>query len=312
MGARARWLGLAAVALVLVGCSSGESDPASDAGRAAAPAVPGPAGEAAAGATGDSAAKPQPPSAGSGAAADRYGTSSLRLEPALVRTATLDVEVDDVAARAGEAAAQARSAGGMVAGDDRSGTGDRARATLELKVPPDRMDALLDRLGQLGTERQRTSSTEDVTEEVADVGSRVATMQASIARVRAILARADRIGDVVAVEGELSRRITELESLQARQRVLAGRTGYATVTLQLYAKAGAAAAPPADRAGFAGGLQDGWSAFTAVVGWLLTGLGAVLPFLLVLLPLALAARWALRRTRPAAAPAGPPGPPAGS
>src|SRR5215212_648820 len=173
----------------------------------------------------------------------------------------MTVRVDDVAARARLAQDYARAAGGNVAGDNRSGAGDEARADLVLKVLPGRLDGVLDQLGALGEEQQRSSATENVTEQVADIGSRVATMQASIARVRAILARADRIGDVVAVEGELSRRITELESLQARQRVLAGRTGYATVTLQLYAKAAAATAPPADRDGFAGGLQDGWSAF---------------------------------------------------
>ena len=90
-------------------------------------------------------------------------------------------------------------------------------------------------------------------------------MQASIARVRTILSRADKIGDVVAVEGELSRRDAELESLQARQRALAGQVNYATITLQLQAGRAAAAAPAADRGGFAGGLAAGWHAFTAAV-----------------------------------------------
>ena len=166
---------------------------------------------------------------------------------------------------------------------------------------------MLDQLGALGEEQQRSSTTENVTEQVADVESRVATMQASIARVRAILSRATRIGDVVAVEGELSRRVTELESLQARQRALAGQVGLATVTLHLVARE-APAAGPVDRSGFLGGLQDGWSAFTRTIGWLLTVLGAVLPFLLIVVPAALAAQWALRRSRRPAPPA--PVPPA--
>jgi hypothetical protein len=207
--------------------------------------------------------------------------------------------VDDVTGKAGEAESTARAAGGVVAGDDRSGTGGGAHATLVLKVPPGRMDAVLDQLSRLGAEQSRTSSTQDVTEDVADIGSRVATMQASIARVRAILSRAEKIGDVVAVEGELSKRTTELESLQARQRALAGQVGYATVTLQLRGRSVAAAAPAPERGGFAGGLQDGWHAFTTAVGWLLTALGTLLPFLLVLVPVGLAVRWALRRARPA-------------
>ena len=57
-----------------------------------------------------------------------------------------------------------------------------------------------------------------------------------------------------------------------------------------------------------GGLTNGWDAFTTTVGALLTGLGAVLPFLLLLIPAALAVRWALaaqRRRSVSAAPIGP-------
>ena len=166
------------------------------------------------------------------------------------------------------------------------------------------MDAMLDQLGRLGHEQSRSSSTQDVTQDVADVDARVASMQASIARVRAILSRAERIGDVVSVEGELSRRTTELESLQARQRALAGQVHYATITLLLKADRAAAPAAPADRGGFAGGLRDGWHAFTAALGWVLTAVGALLPFLLLAVPVAVA--WAaLRRRRLTAAPSAP-------
>jgi hypothetical protein len=290
-------LGLAAVSIALagtlIGCSAGSGSGSSS--SAAGVADSGAVAPAAAALP----AKSAPPES---------TTDDIALQPALIRTAQLTVVVADVTGRAAEAASTARAAGGVVAGDDRSGAGTDAHATLVLKVPPGRMDSVLDLLSKLGTEQSRTSSTQDVTEDVADIGSRVATMQASIARVRAILSRAEKIGDVVSVEGELSKRTTELESLQARQRALAGQVDYATITLQLRARPAAAAAPPADRGGFAGGLTNGWDAFTTTVGALLTGLGAVLPFLLVLIPVGLAARWALlaqRRRSVSAAPIAP-------
>jgi hypothetical protein len=295
-----------ALAGALAGCSSGSSGSGSDTGSAASNTI----GEQAVGAPGSAV-----PAAGSqaadsatatgGKAAAPGDTSAIRIEPALIRTADLTVVVDDVPGRAGAAESAARAAGGVVAGDDRSGSGSGAHAKLVLKVPPGRLDALLDQLGKLGTEQSRTSSSQDVTEDVADIGSRVATMQASIARIRAILSRADKIGDVVAVEGELSTRTTELESLQARQRALAGQVSYATITLDLRAHGAAAAPAPVDRSGFAGGLQDGWHAFTATVGWLAMVLGALLPFLIVGIPLALAARWAVRRRTATPAASGP-------
>lgn len=300
MGGRARWLGAAGLALALVGvlaaCTGSGQDQGTSAGAGAAGsapdrAAPNPAAEA-------NAAPPN--AAAKDSAAD---TASITLRPALIRTAELTVVVHDVPDAAAAAGAAARAAGGAVAGDDRSGSGADAHATLVLKVPPEKMDAMLDRLGRLGREQSRSSSTQDVTQDVADVDARVASMQASIARVRAILSRAERIGDVVSVEGELSRRTTELESLQARQRALAGQVNYATITLRLTADRAAAPAPPPDRAGFVGGLRDGWHAFAATLGWVFTALGAVLPFLLLAVPVAVALL--LRRRRLTAAPSAP-------
>jgi hypothetical protein len=308
MGGRARWLGAAGLALalaaVLAGCS-GSSQGASSGAGAGAVSAPGRAGTAAQ--AEEEPEKAAPNAAAPNAAAPRTSTTdstaSIALRPALIRTAELTVAVEDVPAEAAAAGAAARAAGGAVAGDDRSGSGADAHATVVLKVPPEKMDAMLDQLGRLGHEKSRSSSTQDVTQDVADVDARVASMQASIARVRAILSRSERIGDVVSVEGELSRRTTELESLQARQRALAGQVNYATITLQLTANRAAAPAPPPDRAGFAGGLRDGWHAFTATLGWVFTAFGAVLPFLLLALPVAGA--WALRRRRLSVAPSAP-------
>jgi hypothetical protein len=293
----------AAAVVGLAGCSSGGADSGEGGGGGARSAV-GPVEQAAPGAVADAPAGDGARKSGAGSAVQRIELA----EPALIRTAELTVRVDDVPARARLAQDYARAAGGSVAGDNRSGSGAEARADLVLKVPPGRLDGVLDQLGGLGEEQQRSSTTEDVTEQVADVESRVASLQASIARVRAILSRATQIGDVVAVEGELSRRVTELESLQARQRALAGRVQLATVTLHLVARNGAAAVP-AERRGFLGGLAAGWSAFIATVGWLLTGLGAVLPFLLLAAPVTLVALWVLRRSRrvPPPAPTGPAG-----
>ena len=307
MGGRARALGAVGLALVLAGVLAACTGSSQGSGAAGSALAPDSGGAAAAKDAGPAAPQDKagavaaPNAAANGSTAE--STASVTLRPALIRTAELTVVVDDVPAEAAAAGAAARAAGGAVAGDDRSGSGADAHATLVLKVPPEKMDAMLDQLGRLGHEQSRSSSTQDVTQDVADVDARVGSMQASIARVRAILSRADRIGDVVAVEGELSRRTTELESLQARQRALAGQVNYATITLQLKASRAATPAAPADRSGFVGGLRNGWHAFAATLGWVLTGLGAMLPFLLLAAPVAIA--WALRRRRLPAAPSAP-------
>ncbi len=66
--------------------------------------------------------------------------------------------------------------------------------------------------------------------------SRIATQRASVERVRKLMEEARQLSDVVTLEGELSRRQAELESLLARQAALKDSTSLATITLELSEK----------------------------------------------------------------------------
>jgi hypothetical protein len=168
-------------------------------------------------------------------------------------------------------------------------------STTTLRLDNDKVDALLRDVAGLGTVEASSRSSADVTAEVADIDARVRNAQASLARVRALMSKATSIGDIVALEGELSRRQADLEALQARQRALADQTAQATVTVRLYGAD--APAPEAEQTGFLAGLSAGWSAFTGALVVALTVLGAVLPFLLVLGPIALVVWLVARRSR---------------
>jgi hypothetical protein len=145
--------GLLLAALLLTGCSS-------DAEQGASTASPEGGGSGA-----DAAAPAQ--EAAAGAAAGSEGSSAvadLRIAPgsALIRTADLEVRVDDVQDSAEAAARIARDAGGRVQAEDRSGTGPDRSASVELRVPSDRFDAVLTDLAELGDEQSRQVSSEDV------------------------------------------------------------------------------------------------------------------------------------------------------
>src|ERR1019366_6137503 len=87
---------------------------------------------------------------------------------------------------------------------------------LTLSVPAATLDAALDQLARIGTVLQRTLSTQDVTAQYVDTGSRLKTMRPSGERVRALMAQAKDVGQVVALEGELSQREADLESLESQ------------------------------------------------------------------------------------------------
>ena len=147
-------------------------------------------------------------------------------------TAEIDVATSDVATAASKARRIATSAGGELFGED-SINGENANATLTLKVPPDRLDQVLDDIGRLGNEKRRQLKADDVSQQVVDLASRIATDEVSVNRLRDFLAKATSTADVATLESELTRRETELETLRGQQRTLEGQVAMATIRVTL-------------------------------------------------------------------------------
>ncbi|HWU06087.1 MAG TPA: DUF4349 domain-containing protein [Streptomyces sp.] len=278
-------------------------DSASDS-RAAAPAAAG------AGAGEKSAAEPA-----DGASSAPEPGSPVAVH--VIRTATLSLEVRSVPEAVAAARSAAEDAGGLVAEETTErvdGTRDMSR--LVLRVPQSRYDEVLRGLAGSGKLLSRTSNAEDVTGQVVDVESRIATHRASVARVRELMDKAEKLTDVVSLEGELSSRQADLESLLAQQASLKDRTSLATVTLELGEPYEDGKDPGEEDTGFLDALAGGWDAFVTMLRWIAVAIGATAPFLaaaavLVLLWRLLRGRLPRRRTaprEPSGAPQAPPAP----
>lgn len=216
--------------------------------------------------------------------------------PMMVRRVTMEVQVDDVTKAVTRARATASGSGGWVeseevvpGGQDRPG-----HASLVLRVPSEGLDSVVASLGELGTVTGSRSSADDVKAEYKDVEARIATLEASADRLRELIGDATGVEAIAGLERELASREADLDGLKARLAVLADDVSRSTVTLHL-------AEDPADlgqtqeRSGFLGGLQQGWAAFIASVSFLLTALGALLPFLVLALLLLTPVLWWRRR-----------------
>jgi hypothetical protein len=193
--------------------------------------------------------------------------------------------------------------------DEQTGTDDEGRinrSQLVIRVPSQFFDEVMTDLGEVADLRSAKRTSEDVTTEVIDIGVRVRAQEQSLQRIELLLGRAQSLRDIIAIESELSRRQAELDSLKAQQAYLADQTSLSTITVFLEQSEKAAPAEP-EEAGFVAGLQRGWDALGGAATVLATGLGAVLPFLVVLLllgaPLWLLVRSLLRRRQAEAVPA---------
>ncbi|MEU0652532.1 DUF4349 domain-containing protein [Streptomyces albogriseolus] len=261
---------LLAAALLVTGCGGAGDSADSKAGAGVA------ADERADAQAGPGSAKQGAP----GGTADRSAPSAPRMAAEhIIRTASLTVRVKDVPTALDEARTATTGAGGYV-GDEttRRDSQGHERTRVVLRVPVDAYDRVLAALEGTGTLVERNASAVDVTDQVVDVESRIRSQRASVARIRELMDRATRLSDVVTLEGELSSRQADLESLLARQASLKDRTSLATITLTLSETPVKKAAKADDDPGFLDALAGGWGVFLTLLRWLMLALGAILPF----------------------------------
>lgn len=242
--------------------------------------------------------------AGGSAGRDAPATQPLLANRDIIYTADITIRAQNIDDAVKQVETRAADNGGVVYAEqvdltskDPNNPGN-ASATITLKVPPGNLQQTLDAIGKVGTEISRTEGSNDVTEQVVDVNARINAANASIARLTELLNHQGTVADLLNVESQLSQRDSDLESLEQQQKSLAAQTKSATITVHLQA------APPVAKAttvkkthtfGFLRGLRGGWHAFTKTVSGIATAFGALLPFLIVLAILAIAALVGRRR-----------------
>ena len=163
-----------------------------------------------------------------------------------------------------------------------------------VKVPPEGIDRLLAGLDDTGTVLSISQSAQDVTEQLVDLDVRIRNARESVARVREFMGRTEKLSDLVVLEGELTRRQTDLERLEAQQRNLSERVALSTVTIDIV-PTGSVDADDPDTIGEA--FSTGWDIFVSAMSTTGLVLALLTPFLITAAVLALLVRFVIRRRR---------------
>ncbi|BAC69935.1 hypothetical protein AQJ43_30635 [Streptomyces avermitilis] len=249
-------------ALALAGCSAADDGGGSSSdAKAAAPGA-------------------QKGAADSGSASGAKASGAPKLTAsAIIRTASLTVQVKDVPKALDDARTTVETAGGFIGNESTSRDArGHERTRVVLRVPSEKYDQVLGDLEGTGKLIDRSRKAEDVTDQVVDVESRIKSQRASVARVRELMDKATKLSDVVSLEGELSSREADLEALLAQQASLKDRTSLATITLSLSETPVKKAAAKDEDPGFLDALAGGWHVFVTLLRWIALAFGAVLPF----------------------------------
>ena len=218
------------------------------------------------------AVNPTKPGAADSAAEPAKSATVLSANRDIVTTGTVSLTVADPIAAADSVTGAVERAGGRVdsSTEQPATEGEKAGATLVLRIPAERLSATLSTIKQLGTVNSVSLKSDDVTTQSRDVDARITALQTSVDRLLDLMSKATTTADLITIESTLSARQADLDSLKAQKAALDDQVSMSTITLELHAKGTVAAPAPAT---FWSGLGTGWDALVATMSGLLVALG---------------------------------------
>lgn len=159
-------------------------------------------------------------------------------ERKIVRTAQLDIDVEDMDAALAALHSRVTEAGGSIAGSEVWGEKGSGRwATYEVRVPAQALDTFLSGAGSLGHVTREATQQTDMTGQYMDNASRLASANAQKQRLDELFAQAQDMDDIVALTDAIFEVQQEIDSLTGANAWIDSRAAQSTVTLSLREKA---------------------------------------------------------------------------
>ena len=113
-----------------------------------------------------------------------------------------------------------------------------------MRVPVEKLPAVLEQIRGLGRVVHEQLSSEEVTAQVVDLEARLRNSRATEERlIRVLQERTGKVGDILQVEREIARTREEMERMEAQRKNLLARVELATVAVTLVEEFQAELAP---------------------------------------------------------------------
>ncbi len=172
---------------------------------------------------------PEPTIAGASGGGSGGQNPAGQQDRKLIKTGSISLEVEQLAATEEAVLAWCQSFGGYVA----SSFNHETNAAFTVRIPAVRFDDAMAAAGNLGRVRSRNVSTQDVSEQFYDLRTRLDTRKILRDRLQSYLAQAKDMEDLLHIERELNSTLTEIESMEGRMRRLSNQIDYSTITVDL-------------------------------------------------------------------------------
>ncbi len=159
---------------------------------------------------------------------------------------------------------------------------DARSTTMTLRIPAEKLDAFLSEVNESVRVTSQRSNVDDVTETYIDIESRIASLETEQAALMAMLEKAEKLEDVIAIQGRLTEVRGSLESYKARKKSYDTLIDYSTVNLYI----DEVERETPENSGFWSDAGNAFSTGLSVLGKMLRGIGIFLvgatPFLAVM------------------------------
>jgi len=177
--------------------------------------------------------------------------------------------------------------GGFISGTDAQAnpaTSDQQIRTgvVSFMVPAAKFDDTIDQLSKLGKVQNEHITGQDVSAQYVDLQARLANAQAQRDAMLALLRKAQTVSDIIAVQAQLGQITGLIEQLKGQINYLDHNTAFSSVSVTLTEAGAPAPTTQTDSWGFVTALNDAAHNFVATVNYVITGLGAVGPIVILL------------------------------
>jgi len=221
---------LSILVLILAACAGGASSARlSPAGA--------PVGEAGSGTGNDQGVSGAPGAPAASAAPQRPDGDGVGAvdDARIIRTGTMELQVEDVPTAIRTARDAIRGLGGYVGASTTRNDGEQPYATITYRIPADRWEEALDALRELNGQTKKVVGEEtqavEVTGQVVDLEARIRNLRSSEVALQGIAQTATRISDILEVQNQLTSIRGQIEQLDAQLQDLQDRAGFATLTV---------------------------------------------------------------------------------
>ena len=234
--------------------------------------------------------KGQPAETGSGGGSTAYAPDQVpAIEgPKVIRVAQLSVTVKAGAfdSTLSDVRTLVQLQGGFIAGTDAQSNpaiNDQIRTgVITFMVPAAKFDNTIDQLAKMGKVQNEHITGQDVSAQYVDLQARLANAEAQRNAMIALLKRAQSISDIIAVQNQLGQITQTIEQLKGQINYLDHNTAYSSVSVTITEAGVAPSTQPIDNWGFATALSDAAHNFVTTVNYVITGLGAIGPIVILL------------------------------